>query len=94
MSRTRDFDDAIGTLTQDRGLVYSHPLDNFARINHLKKGVKDCPHDGVRHALEMIAIKMARLTVTPTHADSAHDIAGYARTICMILDEEERRNVR
>ena len=97
MSRTRDFDDAIGTLTQERGRTYGHPVDNFGRITAIQKVLEACPHPTIRHALNMVAIKMARLCQTPTGDeafDSALDIAGYARTICMILDEEERRNVR
>jgi hypothetical protein len=40
----------------------------------------------------MIADKMARLCHSPTHFDSWLDIAGYARTAVMMLDERERRD--
>jgi hypothetical protein len=92
VSRTKDFDVAINRVTQDRGKDYGHPLDDFARINLMKYALRSCPHDEVRHALEMIAVKMSRLCSTPSHSDSVHDIAGYARTICILLDEEEKRN--
>jgi len=93
MSRAKDFDAAIRRVTQDRGKDYGHPLDDFARISLMKYALKACPHDEVRHALEMIAVKMSRLCANPSHAaDSVHDIAGYARTISMLLDEEEKRN--
>jgi len=36
----------------------------------------------------MILTKVARLVETPAHMDSVLDIAGYARTITMILDKE------
>ncbi len=96
MSRTADFDEAIKRVTQDRGKDYGHPLDDFSRISLMKYALRSCLHDEVRHALEMIAVKMSRLCSTPvtaaSHADSVHDIAGYARTICILLDEEEKRN--
>jgi len=88
-SRTARFDTAMQTLTADRGAVYGPPSEDFARINALKKGVASCDNDAVRHALEMICVKMARLCQSPNHYDSALDIAGYARTIMMVLDEEE-----
>lgn len=41
--------------------------------------------DGQREALDMICVKMSRiLTGNPNHADSWHDVAGYAR-----LEEKE-----
>lgn len=92
MSRVADFDETIKRVTQRRGKDYGHPLDDFARISLMKYALKSCPHDEVRHALEMIAVKMSRLCSAPSHSDSVHDIAGYARTICILLDEEENRN--
>lgn len=88
-SRTVRFDEAMKTLTADRGAVYGPPSEDFARINALKQGVASCANPEVRHALEMICVKMARLCQTPDHYDSALDIAGYARTIMMVLDEQE-----
>jgi hypothetical protein len=87
-----NFDRQIRLVTRDRGKVYGNPLDHFATIDTMKKAMSSCPHNGVRHALEMMACKMARLCETPDHFDSALDIAGYARVICMINDEEEKRD--
>lgn len=91
-NRTEQFDKAIRDVTIDRGGVYGHPVDDFQFAHEIKEAVCLCPHPQVRHALEMIGVKMARLVTTPDHIDSVIDIAGYARTIVMILDEEERRN--
>ncbi len=88
-SRTVRFDKAMESLTADRGAIYGPPSKDFARIDFLKKGVASCSNDAVRHALEMICVKLARLCQTPDHYDSALDIAGYARTIMMVLDEQE-----
>jgi transposase-like protein len=89
--RAHKFMTRLETITATRGEVYDHPLDNFTAINKIKEAVSDCPHPQIRHALEMIGVKMARLCNTPDHLDSILDIAGYAKTIVMILDEEEDR---
>lgn len=91
-NRTEHFDVTMKTLSKVRGDVYGHPLDDFRRAGALFRVVEECPHPEVRHALQMICVKMARLIQTPSHTDSIIDIAGYARTIVMILDEEERRS--
>lgn len=90
MSATETFDAAMaaGAVTSERGSVYGHPADDFARAERLKQVVADCKDPLLRHALEMICVKMARLIHTPTHVDSWVDIAGYARTGVMILDRE------
>jgi hypothetical protein len=90
-SRTSTFDLQSADITQRREAEYGHPLDNFMRGQAIMDVVADCPHPAVRCALTLIAIKMARLIATPDHFDSAIDIAGYARTIVMALDEEDRR---
>lgn len=89
--RTEEFDLALQVVTDERGATYGHPLDDFTIASKIKEAVQSCPHPQVRHALEMIGVKMARLCTTPSHTDSLIDIAGYARTIVMILDEEEKR---
>lgn len=83
------FDKAMQSVTQERGKDYGHPSDDFARAEDLKKVIRVCPNPLVRHALEMICVKMARLVGSPNHLDSVVDIAGYARCIAMILDRPE-----
>jgi hypothetical protein len=87
------FHEDIKAITTQRGAVYGHPLVNFERIAHLKAGVSDCKDPVIRHALEMICVNMARLVETPDRSnyDSVLDVAGYAKTILMILDEREKR---
>tara|TARA_R110000803_G_scaffold184221_1_gene246572 strand:- start:233 stop:526 length:294 start_codon:yes stop_codon:yes gene_type:complete len=92
MTKTDEFDFFIKEITQKRGAIYGHPLDDFAIAQMIKDAVCSCPNTEVRHALEMIGVKMARLCTTPSHTDSVIDIAGYARTIVLILDEKERRD--
>jgi hypothetical protein len=81
------FDAALVGLTDERGSVYGHPLDDFANVEAASAVLAQCADPEVRHALRMIWLKVCRLVATPDHADSLHDIAGYARCIAMIHDE-------
>jgi|MDSW01.2.fsa_nt_gb hypothetical protein len=83
---TKKFDAQIAPVVSQRGETYGHPSDDFRRASALKDIVRECPDTEVRHALEMICVKLARLINRPTHFDSVVDIAGYARTIAMIMD--------
>ncbi len=84
------FDKALETITQERGANYGHPHKTFDQIAVLQVMVVECPDPRVRHALEMICVKLVRLCQdpTPTNMDNVIDIAGYARTIAMIWDKE------
>ena len=90
-TRTEEFDEQTAYVTQIREGAYGHPLDNFLRCQAITEVVKSCPDEACRVALTMIGLKMARLVATPGHLDSWVDIAGYARTAVMALDEAERR---
>lgn len=92
MSNAAQFDKEMQDLTKRRGEVYGHPAVDFARAASLKAIVQDCPDPRLRHVLEMLCVKMARLINTPTHLDSWVDIAGYARTACMVIDYKETTN--
>tara|TARA_R110000823_G_scaffold231589_1_gene358254 strand:- start:266 stop:562 length:297 start_codon:yes stop_codon:yes gene_type:complete len=85
------FDKAIQTITQERGKDYGPPGPSFRHIMKMQRLVMVCPDPAVRHALNMIIVKIVRLAQTPDHMDSVIDIAGYARTIAMVLDEEEKQ---
>jgi len=93
-SMCQQFDEGAD-ITQRRGSAYAHPLDDFQRIDLLKQPLQDCGDPEVRHALEMIAVKLSRLCVcppsNPAYIDSLIDIAGYARTIAMLHDERVKR---
>ena len=87
--KTEAFDEAMKSVTQVRGADYGHPADDFAVASQIAHAVNDCPDPLVRNALRMIGVKMARLCHNPQHLDSIIDIAGYARTIVMIIDKQE-----
>lgn len=86
-SYTSRFDSTLKFLTQDRGIDYGHPLDNFLRIAKMHSVIDQCPDPILAQALKMIAVKITRLVNNPYHFDSWVDIAGYARTACMAIDK-------
>jgi hypothetical protein len=92
MTHTEQFDAALRDITDRRGSVYGHPVDDFAKVDLIKQAVADCPDAEIRHGLEMIGVKLARLAQTPDHTDSIIDIAGYARCLAMIVDEKRARD--
>jgi hypothetical protein len=90
---TQEFDRVLaGKVNNERRNVYGHPLDNFRRASNIIAQLQDCKDQELKHTLEMISVKLARLVNTPDHFDSWFDIAGYARCAVMILDERDRRN--
>lgn len=94
---TKEFDRLIkGTVNKARAKEYGHPADHFACSAALKttlrKHFKGDPR--LLHALEMQCDKMARLCHSPDHFDSWLDIAGYARTACMVIDRIEEESAQ
>ena len=86
MKPSEEFDSQVENITQKRGAVYGHPLDDFSKIAELKAALPDYANPAIQHCAEMICVKLARLGQTPGHIDSLVDIAGYARTWAMLLD--------
>jgi hypothetical protein len=86
-----EFDAAVQKVTQERGQVYGHPADDFAKAAKIKEAVASCPDPLLRHCLEMIGVKLARLAQTPEHLDSWIDVFGYARCAVMIMDRRNRK---
>lgn len=89
MTPLEQFDDATKAVTSERGAVYGHPADDFARVNQMEQAIKGCPDPLIRHVLYMICVKVSRLASTPSHIDSLIDIAGYARTGAMVLERQK-----
>lgn len=85
--RLDKFNEAIARVNEDRGSVYGHPSIDFGRADRLKAVIAECKDPLARHALEMIAVKIARLIQTPDHLDSWIDLAGYARTGVMVTEK-------
>jgi len=83
--------DKAGALVAQRGEVYGHPEEDFRRVAAMTAPLYECQDEVLRHVLYMIIVKVCRLIVTPSHADSWLDIVGYARTAAMVID---RRNAK
>jgi hypothetical protein len=77
----------------DRGAVYGPPSEDFSKqaimfSQILRKKLTE-PITPKEIALLMICVKLSRLENSPRHMDTVTDIAGYAETYAMILEEEE-----
>lgn len=79
--------DDIAQTLQRRGEQYGAFLAQAAIAQTLKRAMRACPNwpklqSDQREALEHIMIKVSRiLNGNPDHADSWHDIAGYAALV-------------
>jgi hypothetical protein len=73
-----EFAKDVSRITEERGKVYGHPSVDFGRAMRIKAVIAECKDPLARHALEMIAVKIARLIESPDHVDSWDDVAGYA----------------
>lgn len=76
---------ATADLVSSRGAVYGPPHEDLARAGRIWGAIldhwRDSDTDAVPPelvALCMVGIKQARLVHTPSHADSAADIRGFA----------------
>lgn len=69
---------------------YGHPADNFRRaammLNALLEKKLSIPLDEHDVGAMYIALKLARLPQDRTHADTIHDIQGYARCMEMVVE--------
>lgn len=100
LPREECLDTAKSLITGDRQAAYGSPSESFddmARIlNALGVSSEDAPLTGVDVVLFNIAQKLRRIAITPNHADSWVDLAGYAalgyeitRTPTQLFNNEE-----
>ena len=74
----------------DRQDAYGNPLDDFSKTAEMWSTILGTKVTAEQVGLCMIALKVSRLC----HAikrDSLVDVAGYANTISMLIDERQRR---
>jgi hypothetical protein len=77
-------------VSTDRIADYGHPLDNLGDIGRLWAVILGVDVSAQQVASCMVATKLARLKAG-YHRDSVVDVAGYARVMELVRDEEERR---
>jgi hypothetical protein len=84
-------EEATRITAADRREKYGHPFDDaqrFSQIASAATGLEILP----RHLpVIMIALKLSRMFQSPYYRDNMVDIAGYARVLEMIFEEEAVR---
>ena len=78
MKRAECLDAARTTVTGQREKDYGTPEDNFGRTALMWTAVLGVTVSASDVALCLAALKIARLSVNPSHVDSWVDMAGYA----------------
>lgn len=68
-------------IVKERGEVYGDAATNMATTARLWSIVLGVDVTPVQCALCLVQLKVARLLVTPDHADSVLDIAGYSAVL-------------
>ena len=77
----------------DRGRDYGHPLDDYTRTAALWSAYLGLTVTAEQAQVCMMLVKISRLKNSPAHHDSLVDIAGYARTYEMTIEERKVRAV-
>lgn len=71
----------------ERAQTYGHPRGDFEKIGGLWSAILDTEVTPEQVALMMAALKLARLSSTPTHRDSQVDVVGYI--LCLARLQED-----
>lgn len=69
-----------------RGTAYGRVTDDFERVTGAAAALGLDLSIPQHHPLYMILLKISRLVGSPGHRDSIVDIAGYARTLELLLE--------
>lgn len=85
-------EEAQSLIHGDRQNSYGHPLDDFQKTADQWRALFGWDATPEKVAMAMICVKLSRLQ-NSIKRDSITDLAGYAGTIEMILNERERRGL-
>ena len=84
-------DEANRLTSSDRHSAYGHPLDDFGKVVGMAQALWGRgPETEEEHAIYMILVKLSREANQPKH-DNRVDIAGYIKTLDMVIEERARR---
>jgi hypothetical protein len=75
----------------DRQAAYGHPLEDFTRTAKMWSAIFGFPVTAEQVGLAMCAVKISRQCNRPKR-DNMVDLAGYAATVEMVLEEQYRRS--
>lgn len=84
-------DEAWDLVHGDRGAAYGHPLDDFSKTARLWSVVFGTDVTPEQVALAMACVKISR-ELNQHKRDNLVDLAGYAETCQMVVDEKARRS--
>lgn len=74
----------------DRGEDYGHPIDDFTRTAAMWSAILGTEVSAEQVGLCMCAVKISRQCNAPK-VDNLVDLAGYAETVNMVIEERQRR---
>lgn len=74
----------------DRNADYGHPIDDFTRTAQMWSAILGVTVSAEQVGLCMCAVKISRQCNKPK-ADNLVDLAGYAETVNMVINERGRR---
>ena len=74
----------------NRGEDYGHPLDDFTKTARMWAVILGCDVSAEQVGLCMACVKISRQMNRPKR-DNMVDLAGYAETVQMVIEERQRR---
>ncbi len=89
MTRDEVLAEASRLINGDRARDYGDASESFARLAALWSAVLGVPVAAHQVALCLLQLKVSRLCVTPTHADSWADAIGYLALGAEVAGREE-----
>jgi hypothetical protein len=87
---TTILEEAQGLVYGERQASYGHPLDDFTRTAKMWGAILGCEVTAEQVGLCMCALKISR-QVNGYKRDNLVDLAGYAATVELVIEEEYKR---
>lgn len=84
-------EEANSLVNGNRQADYGHPLDDFQRTAKMWTAILGFPVTPEQVGLCMCAVKISRQVNHPKR-DNLVDLAGYAATVEMVIEERKRRS--